>query len=158
MRGFYTVTVLTILLFLGSLVWSNIDPDAPFLLLVLLSGSIGALVREHLFVRELMRTGSTKADQYLRTVIFSPVTGGLLAILAGALFASGLIQGGLFPAFTGLECTFVDMYRLQRDIGLGTNGDLFKLLIWSAIAGFSERFVVSRIEGLIGSSSGPRPE
>lgn len=155
MRGFWIVTTVTVILFAVALVWANNDPHAPFLILVFLSGSLGALIREHLEVRRLIRSSAEDLDSHLPVVLFSPITGGVLAVVAALLLASGFIGGRLFPDFVGMDHPFTNMRDLQRGLGLRTQADAVKLLIWGIVAGLSERFVVERLHQL--AAGRPRP-
>lgn len=65
---------------------------------------------------------------------WSPITGVIFAVVLSLLFLGGLIQGGLFPNTSGAagnEWTGMLYVHLA----------FAKLMIWSFIAGFSERFV-----------------
>jgi hypothetical protein len=154
LRNFYIVTVITLLLLIAAMAWLNNDPDAPFLPLVMMLGALGALVREHIHIRQLMRAEDPHLEKHLKVVVFSPVTGGLLALIGGALVASGLIEGDLFPRFTGMGDAFADTQTAFQGIGLETNRDLLKLVVWSILAGFSERFVVGQMRRLTAGLGG----
>jgi hypothetical protein len=86
----------------------------------------------------------------------SPMAGGILAVLIYLLFVSGLLQGDLFPAFDvdkseaakhGLQTIFAVHCRLPADYA--------KVLFWSFIAGFSEKFATNVISGFESQGSGP---
>jgi hypothetical protein len=90
------------------------------------------------------------ADSWVYTCL-SPLVGGVLALLIYVLFLSGLLAGDLFPHF-------VPDSDLQGPPGFSLifkqHSEHFsgyaKLVFWSFVAGFSERFVtdvISRFEG-----------
>jgi hypothetical protein len=65
-------------------------------------------------------------------ILVSPILGAVFAIILYFFFAGGLVTGSLFPEF-----------KLPLD---GIN--VAKLVIWSFIAGFAERFVPDRLDQL----------
>ncbi|MEJ8846989.1 hypothetical protein [Variovorax rhizosphaerae] len=81
-------------------------------------------------------------------VCLSPLVGGILAIVLYVLFLSTLVSGDLFPKFVPDASDdrkgFSNIFAVH-----GTGVDYAKMLFWSFIAGFSERFVtdiVSKFE------------
>lgn len=86
------------------------------------------------------------AESWYYTLL-APSTGGFLAVVLYAVFISELLKGGLFPAFT-LDASdaakpgtvvFQDIMLVHAV----TVQDYAKLLVWSFIAGFSEKFVIN---------------
>jgi hypothetical protein len=75
-----------------------------------------------------------------------PVVGGILAVLAYVLFISGMLSGDLFPAFVpdpGAEA--VSGFRVIFAVH-GDAQDYAKMVFWSFMAGFSERFMTDIIQ------------
>ena len=68
------------------------------------------------------------------------------------VFAGGILRGALFPDFNSADVPFVDMESFLRDIKPKTNSDVAKALVWSFIAGYSQRFVPNIFEQLDRSS------
>ena len=86
-----------------------------------------------------------------------PLSGAIFACALYWLFLSGLMTGGLFPTFgpfdkhgkSGLDwATFV-----LQESSPETSVAYGKLLVWSFIAGFAERFVPNVIDRLAGQAS-----
>lgn len=81
-------------------------------------------------------------------VCLSPLVGGILAVVLYVLFISTLISGDLFPKFipdTKELCTeakkgFSAIFAVH-----GESVDYAKMMFWSFVAGFSERFVTDII-------------
>lgn len=89
----------------------------------------------------------------------SPLVGGVLAVVLYVLFISTLLSGDLFPSFEAIE---VEPWEVE-DQGFSrifaVNGgtvDYAKMMFWSFVAGFSERFVtdiISKFESRSGKST-----
>jgi len=79
------------------------------------------------------------------------MVGGILALLLFVLFLSGLLSGQLFPHFVpdAPDQTAKDLSSVFTAHGEHYQ-EYAKLVFWSFVAGFSERFVtdvISRFEG-----------
>jgi phosphate/sulfate permease len=85
-------------------------------------------------------------------VCLSPLVGGILAVVLYVLFLSTLVSGDLFPRFVPdapdpsapSQNGYSKIFAVQ-----GEAVDYAKLMFWSFVAGFSERFVtdiVSKFE------------
>jgi hypothetical protein len=85
---------------------------------------------------------------YLWKIMVAIVFAGLLWML----FVSTLVSGDLFPAFTNADQSFTGMAGFLAQIEPSTNADVAKLLVWSFIAGYSERFGPNLVQGLAGGS------
>ena len=114
--------------------------------LPVLTGAIGGLVglqrrMKRLPIDDLELLSSSRLYLYL-----SPFVGGLLAMLLFMLFLSGLIDGKLFPHFV-LDPTEKNLDGSFILFGMGSDdpSDYAKLIFWSFIAGFSEKFVINVI-------------
>lgn len=74
-----------------------------------------------------------------------PVYGGLFALALYLGFLSGMVSGEAFPHFTVPAFhdppTTADLQAFFSTAYPATGADLAKLLFWSVVAGFSERFV-----------------
>ena len=78
-------------------------------------------------------------------VLLIPVYGGIFALVLYLAFLSHIVQGPLFPAFSlpvfGDPPSTEDMKNLFISTYPATATDFAKLIFWSFVAGFSERFV-----------------
>ncbi|MBF6058120.1 hypothetical protein [Thiomicrorhabdus heinhorstiae] len=111
-----------------------------------LCGIIGGFVS----IQQRMKTVSDDELKLLTqswfTILLIPVFGGVFALVLYALFLSGIVSGTLFPAFYIPEPTngtpdttyMIEVFTQTYPL---TGQDLAKLLFWSFVAGFSERFV-----------------
>jgi hypothetical protein len=84
-------------------------------------------------------------SQSWSSLLLIPINGGIFAIVLHILFISGIMEGALFPEYhqvaidqNNLTQSFADFmtYTFPKD---GPN--IAKLIFWSFVAGFSERFV-----------------
>jgi len=75
------------------------------------------------------------------SIYISPFLGAVFAVVLYVLFASGLLQGALFPEFPKDGVLYGFATSLH-------GFDQAKLLIWSFIAGFAEQFVPDRLDEL----------
>jgi hypothetical protein len=78
-----------------------------------------------------------------RSIVAAQTLGAVFALILSLMFIGGLIQGSLFPAFTGSR-----WIELIFDVPSWA-----KLMVWSFIAGFSERFVPDLLTRLIQRSN-----
>jgi len=75
----------------------------------------------------------------------APLVGGILALLLYVLFLSGLLAGDLFPAFVPDSGTAPRDFTAIFDTRGKDYQAYAKLIFWSFLAGFSERFVIDII-------------
>ncbi|NER81564.1 MAG: hypothetical protein F6K42_18770 [Leptolyngbya sp. SIO1D8] len=86
----------------------------------------------------------------LRLQIFlSPLFGGLFAFVLYGVFASGIIQGEIFPKFKSSEEEYTTPYEFVDKTVPETNSDMAKAILWAFIAGFAEGFVPNFIDKLV---------
>jgi hypothetical protein len=85
------------------------------------------------------------------------ITGGVLAIFIYFLFMSGLLSGeggtgfitsNLFPVFSFPKNSGLLVMRDLLDFRPATTADYGKLLVWSAIAGYSRTFVTGVFDSI----------
>jgi hypothetical protein len=77
----------------------------------------------------------------------TPILGGTSAIVLCFLFCSGVIQGPLFPHM-GTHDNPQNVFALLQNLHPPEHQDWGKLVIWSFVAGFAERFVPDLWTGL----------
>jgi hypothetical protein len=90
-------------------------------------------------------------------VVVAPIIGSFFAVLLYFLFVAGLLQGGFFPTFAGGDSAKAGSVTLSDFLAHGvpaTIADWGKLMVWSFIAGFAERFVPGVLDRLSGDASG----
>lgn len=152
MKAIHYVTIVVILLLTLAMTWINNDKHAPVPILILAFGALGATVREHVEMRSL--SGEEKAQRLNDPAIivcFKPLVGALIALILMSLLLSGMVSGDLFPKFINIEGEFESGKAVLRGgVSLAENGDFYKMIAWSIIAGYSEKFVLAKLDGLTG--------
>jgi hypothetical protein len=134
----------------------------PILVLVTLSGMLGAffsaLTRlyqvDQVSVALISPTVSQLSGWHLFMYSFVPPMVGAIASVALYIgFVSALVAGGLFPE---MACKGAgpcdDLYGVLTSYGPKAAPDYGKVLIWSFIAGFSERMVPDMLQSLVAKS------
>ncbi len=116
-------------------------------IVVIFSGAVGGLVSMQQRYQSVPNEGdqidsvSELAHGFLTT--FTPLfSGAIFALILFFLIVAGMLQGGVFPkmleAGASKASSFVDFMRSAIPANVG---DYAKLVIWSFVAGFAERFV-----------------
>lgn len=112
--------------------------------LVFECGIIGGFVSIQQRLRTLGSEELALLSESWATILVVPIFGGVFAMVLYVLFLSGMLQGHLFPSFDIPEfstpTTPEDVISFLR-IYPSQGADIAKLLFWSFVAGFSERFV-----------------
>ncbi len=159
-----TVVIIAVLCFLLLSSYYSREPNKPFepplLTVVQLAGALGAffsaLIRLYdlrdlpkaLVAREL--EGLPRAHLVIYSMV-PAVVGAIAATAIHMLFASGLLQGDLFPAFnckakSGGVCQ--SFASLINDWGPKEATDYAKDIVWGFVAGFAERLVPDTLQSL----------
>jgi hypothetical protein len=137
------------------------------LLVAMLAGVLGGFVSvqqrlqsatdvDPLFNRLQMSSG------FWNIIIVAPIFGGIFAAVLYAIFAAGAITGTAFPViYAGPSAVAghaapaaINLETFLRAAGPASGADLAKLIVWSFIAGFAERFVPDVLSRLASADSG----
>jgi len=155
-----------LLFFAPALLIAGLMPESKSVVpaLVIATGCVGGFVGLQRRLKELSPSELELIASSIYYTALSPLVGGILALLLYIIFLSGLVSGQLFPNFVAdhiasamanatsaagqarTDETFVLIFG-QHGVGYQ---DYAKLIFWSFVAGFSERFVtdvISRLEG-----------
>jgi len=136
------------------------EKSIPVLPAVFFAGSVGGLTsvwrRMYLVplnadpAQDLLLSGKQLATTYL-----APVAGAIGAGLLYLIFIGHLLQGELFPTISTPEATAqgLALVRFMKETGPAGGLDFGKLLVWSYVAGFSERFVPDILDRLTARAS-----
>jgi hypothetical protein len=150
---------------LGSLILSDVlgprYPQVPTVFGVFIAGMIGGFVSTQLRLQASQPSGSEPIKELVQLnqgrlgITFSPILGGIFAVILFVLISGGLIQGDLFPNVVGPQSGSLDQFWQLS--GTATALDSAKLLIWGFLAGFAERLVPDALQR-IAATSKERPE
>ena len=131
------------------------NSDIDFLWLLLLSGALGGTISTYIRIKSLPLMDKEESIIRILAVLqiyITPVISGIFGFLLYLLFASGIVSGALFPEFSGLKDSFESAQSMIETIKIKTNLDGIKALVWSFIAGFSERMVPNILDKIIKES------
>ena len=92
-------------------------------------------------------------------IVLSPIAGAILAELVYVLFISGLLAGDMFPQFVADSGTPTHFgFRSVFQVHCPSPSDYAKVVFWSFVAGFSERFatnIVGQFESRVAGKGKP---
>ncbi len=119
--------------------------DIPLTLAIFLIGAGGGVISTYFRLKNI-------APEHLETnailqIYVSPVVAGLLGWVSYAFFLTGMLQGPLFPAFTGADAAYTDLGSIFH-ITPATSLDAAKALLWAFVAGFSEKLIPNILDRL----------
>jgi hypothetical protein len=136
-------------------VWWLIETDnsqQSSMLIVFFTGVVGGIVGLQNRLKNFTDEDLLLLNKSVMYLLLAPLVGGFMAMLLKVLFISGLLDGQMFPTFVSNSG---DAGTAEKGIGVlfevraESYQDYGKLVFWSFVAGFSERFVtriISRFE------------
>jgi len=148
----FTATLILSAILAGGLLFSRVTVLMVVAAAGALGGFVSALRRLYVFQRifpvNFFKT-RRKVDFYL--IIYSMIpslVGTIAAVALYLIFASGLVKGDLFPQFhlSPVSHRPDDFQNFVFNWQPVAPADYAKTLVWSFIAGFSERFVPDLLE------------
>lgn len=162
---FMMLMFLTYIVLLIRLITDNGETDTRFLLLLIISsGAIGGFVSMQRRLQNFANENNSYANylelQHGRWSIYqAPISGAIFAVTLMLIFAANMISGELFPAFCipdklADKCTSEIIGICLRKTLPSDEVDFFKIIVWSFIAGFAERFVPDTLDRLVNRKEG----
>lgn len=150
-------------LFLGFIAWLTLSHgEIPPIVYVIVSGSIGAMVS---MIRRIQNSSHTDTHaltyldlRYDRLNIYlAPAYGSIFSVVLLLFFSSHLLTGEIFPAIHTMDEELADSTETVAELMMNfvvntypaTGADCAKLIIWSFIAGFAEKFVPDTLDRLV---------
>jgi hypothetical protein len=122
----------------------EVKPESSYLvLLVFYAGLLGGFVS----IQQRLPSNSLAELKILSgswvSITLMPINGGVFALVLLLIFTGHIIQGQLFPVFPDtIEIKDASSFYVWIKSAYPATGvDVAKLLFWSFVAGFSERFV-----------------
>jgi hypothetical protein len=123
---------------------------------VLAAGALGGFISAQRRVQSISNRGESMLDLIELSngtgTFLAPTTGAVFAAVLFLLFAGQFLMGRLFPVInTPLEKVPAGMVFGVFAMGTGPNQgiDWAKLMVWSFIAGFAERFVPGALDRMV---------
>lgn len=162
----YTVAVVVIVavvLLLGLWLHDRIGTaggaeNFPISWFIIVAAVLGSVVNQPFRREELLRSGAAAVVGYLA---WKAAVAIVFAFLLYFMFIGGLISGDMFPIFTNTSASsggdYVSMQAFATAVKPESYKDVAKLLVWSFIAGYSEKFVPNLVARLLGASESPKP-
>lgn len=157
---FASTVGLALVLFLSLWIAFKIGNSSPALMpLVIGAGMLGALFSALMRLYHVDEAGValiTPTVQGLGGIyvfmysLVPPVVGAIAAVVLYLVFVGKFLAGGLFPEIScvpGKECN--DVLGLMQNYWPSKPEDYGKALVWSFIAGFSERLVPDILQSLV---------
>lgn len=165
-RSQKTVAVLAVCAaaLLGYYAWYSIGSDGgaeryPISWFIIIVALVGSLVNEPF---RTDKANVTPGHGLFTYSVWKGAVAVVFAFLLYLLFMSGLVSGDVFPAFSHINSgnggDYVSMEDFLVKVKPASYKDVAKVLVWSFIAGYSERFVPNLISRVIDSGAGERPQ
>lgn len=129
--------------FLTSLIGKSGGEEFPKVYFLLIASILGALVNQPF--RGPEDNASKEPSLLVLYLAWKCAIASVFAIIINLIFISGVISGELFPQFNGTDYPYIDMISWALDVDPKTNSDMAKMLVWSFVAGYSEKLVPNMV-------------
>ncbi len=137
---------LVIFLVLAKGLWFSANrDDIPLTLAIFLIGAGGGVISTYFRLKNIAPE-HLEANAILQIYV-SPVIAGLLGWVCYAFFLTGMLPGPLFPAFAGADAPYISFSSVFRIVP-ASSLDAAKALLWSFVAGFSEKLIPNILDKL----------
>lgn len=159
-RAIWVVLLTTIVWALA--LWLTRCVDKPFLgvlATVVYAGMIGGTVSATIRLGEIPTGGDPLSSIHTlrntRAILnFSPMLGGIFALVLLLLFLGGVFEGVIFPKFAKLAMVAGEaekplQWKFASSLLPERSVDFALLFLWSFIAGFAEKFVPDALDRLV---------
>lgn len=150
------VGIILFVLLIHALGWKESHPAT--LLTVLFVGAMGGLLSMQQRYQSMSREGDpidniAEMTQGWTRLFLPAISGAIFAVLLYMMIIGGLLQGELFPALDEQvqikTPNGVGLLALLEQVRPASSSSYAKLIIWSFIAGFAERFVPDTLSSFI---------
>lgn len=137
----------------------EIEVRAATLTVVIFVGAMGGLVSMQQRYHSLPEDGDqiqnvSELIQGWLNIFLPSISGAIFAVILYLLVLAGLLQGGLFPKMIEVPGNVDTRYGVNflyflREANPASRTDFAKLLVWSFISGFAERFIPDTLSRFI---------
>ena len=132
-----------IIYFLASLSKNIAGEKVPKIYFLLAAAVLGSLVNQPF--RDDKDDRSMGLILLILYLAWKSAIASVFAVIVNLIFISGIVSGELFPRFYGADLSYLDMIQWALSIDPQTNADMAKILLWSFVAGFSEKLVPNMV-------------
>ena len=130
----------------GALIVERYSRPVPAPVAVLFVGFVGGFVGLQRRLKTLPAEDLTLLANSWVSIALSPIAGAILAELVYLLFISRLLAGNMFPKFApDNQDETIQGLRAIFEVHCTDASEYAKVLFWSFVAGFSEKFVTNII-------------
>ncbi len=138
---------------IAALLLANSEEYSSLIVMVFMAGTVGGVANNYRRLYLLPTNASILDEPDTRKLLtiqlyISPWIGGIFAVAMYGIFASGALQGELFPQFQATDLEFTTAYAFADQLLPATNSDAAKAILWGFVAGFAEMFVPNFIDKL----------
>jgi len=112
---------------------------------VFFAGALGGITNTYMRLKnmplEALKQNDLSKLIAISQVYATPMVAGTFAIVAHVLFASGMLEGALFPNFAEGSTHYDNLNAMFDSYKPQTYADAAKMIVWGFIAGFSEKMI-----------------
>jgi len=153
------IGVVAVAMLSGLWLWRSIGSEGgadeyPISWFIIAAAIMGSLANESYRRAELVRPTMGRVAAYLSWKCAVSI---IFAFLLYLMLVAGLIGGDMFPKFVERplpEGAYWNMKLFLTEVEPATYKDIAKILVWSFIAGYAERFVPNLVGKIIKSNEG----
>lgn len=158
-RTIIGILIIAVVLGFSYFFWRGIGTSGgaeqfPIILFIWIAAILGSSANQTLRSDKLDRTHH-HLGPVLLYILWKYVIAAILALALYMMFVAGLISGDIFPKFVHATVEQGGAYTNMKDFATKVDPESFKdvakILVWSFIAGYSERFVPNLISHTLGS-------
>ncbi len=113
--------------------------------IVFVAGLVGGFVSIQQRLPSIEMGELKSLSRSVSSILLIPINGGIFAIVLMLIFLAGIMEGAMFPTFEHVKIDHAkpveSYFKWFSETSPKAGSDIAKLLFWSFVAGFSERFV-----------------
>lgn len=146
---------LIIFVVVATSLWGSVEGTAfPLTLAIFITGAGGGVINTYFRLKNVAPV-DVNINAILQVYI-TPIIAGLLGWICYAFFLTEMLKGPLFPDFTGKNLPYTDLSSVFTIVPL-TTLDAAKALLWSFVAGFSEKMIPNILDKLAAQGENSEP-
>jgi len=132
---------------------SNVQGNTfSLIVFVFFAGALGGITNTYMRLKnmpiEALKQNDLSKLIAISQVYATPMVAGTFAIVAHVLFASGMLEGALFPKFSDSSTNYNNLNAMFNSYKPATYADAAKMIVWGFIAGFSEKMIPNILDRL----------